>query len=275
MPKICLDPGHAGAKYNQSTEVSTYYESAQMWTLHLMLKSALESYGFEVITTRGAIDTNPELYNRGATSRGCDCFISLHSNACGTESVDYPVIYRAFDNLNNADTISLKLSKAIGVLMGTKQEGKTATNKSTTGAEVFGVMCGARGVSCPLYMLIEHSFHTNKAATLWLLDDGNLQKLADLEAKILAEHYGLSRDSVKVESVPLISTEGFSVGDTVTFSGNTHYASANGTDGKPCVGGTAVVTATCGSTKHPVHIKGDKSPCTAFGWVNAEDVAKV
>ena len=43
-----------------------------------------------------------------------------------------------------------------------------------------------------LYLLIEHSFHTNTAAAKWLSQDGNLEKLADAEAELLAEHFGVT-----------------------------------------------------------------------------------
>ncbi len=188
--KVCLDAGHIGSKYNQSPVVKTYYESSMVWALHLKLKAALEKRGFEVVTTRAAIDTPMEVYARGAAAKGCDVFLSLHSNACGTESVDYPVVYRAYDNKNGADTIALRIAKKIGELMGTKQAGRTAIRKNSSGGEYYGVLRGARAVSVPLYLLLEHSFHTNTAAAKWLSVDANLTKLAEAEADLLAEHYG-------------------------------------------------------------------------------------
>ena len=190
--KVCLDAGHVGSKYNQSPVVKTYYESAMVWSLHLKLKAALEARGFEVVTTRKTIDTKMDVYDRGTASKGCDVFLSLHSNACGTESVDYPVVYRAHDNLNNADAIALKIAKKIGELMGTTQAWRTATRKNSSGGEYYGVLRGARAVGTPLYLLIEHSFHTNTAAAKWLSQDGNLEKLAEAEAELLAEHYGVT-----------------------------------------------------------------------------------
>ena len=190
--RICLDAGHIGSRYNQSPVVKTYYESAMVWSLHLKLKAALEARGFEVMTTRVSIDTDLGVYERGAASKACDAFISLHSNACGTESVDYPVVYRAYDNLNDSDTIALNIAKKIGELMGTKQAGRTATRKNSAGNEYYGVMRGARAVGTPLYLLIEHSFHTNTAATKWLSEDANLEKLAQAEAELLADYYGVT-----------------------------------------------------------------------------------
>lgn len=189
--KICLDAGHVGSKYNQSPVVKTYYESAMVWALHLKLKAQLEARGFQVVTTRASIDTDLGVYERGTASKGCDIFISLHSNACGTESVDYPVVYRAHDNKNNVDTLALKLAKKVGELMGTTQAGRTATRKNSSGGEYYGVLRGARAVGTPCYMLIEHSFHTNTKATKWLSKDANLDKLAVAEADILAEFFGM------------------------------------------------------------------------------------
>ena len=189
--KICLDAGHVGSKYNQSPVVKTYYKSAMVWALHLKLKAQLEARGFQVVTTRASIDTDLGVYERGTASKGCDVFISLHSNACGTESVDYPVVYRAYDNKNNVDTLALKLAKKVGELMGTTQAGRTATRKNSSGGEYYGVLRGARAVGTPYYMLIEHSFHTNTKATKWLSKDANLDKLAVAEADILAEFFGM------------------------------------------------------------------------------------
>jgi N-acetylmuramoyl-L-alanine amidase len=196
--KICLDAGHVGSKYNQSPVVKTYYESTMVWKLHLKLKAELETRGFEVITTRADIDTDLGVYERGAASKGCNVFISLHSNACSTESVDYPVVYRAYDNLNDVDVLALQIAKKIGELMGTNQAGRTATRKNSAGGEYYGVLRGARAVGTPFYMLIEHSFHTNTAATKWLSVDANLDKLAVAEAELLADYFGVN-DTPKTE----------------------------------------------------------------------------
>ncbi|WP_052082808.1 N-acetylmuramoyl-L-alanine amidase [Intestinimonas butyriciproducens] len=199
--RICLDAGHVGSRYNQSPVVKTYYESAMVWKLHLKLKAQLEARGFEVMTTRVNIDTNLGVYERGTASKGCDVFLSLHSNACGTESVDYPVVYRAYDNKNNVDTLALKIAKKVGELMGTAQAGRTATRKNSSGGEYYGVLRGARAVGTPYYMLIEHSFHTNTKATKWLSEDANLDKLAVAEADILAEFFGMESSTTEKTAI--------------------------------------------------------------------------
>lgn len=193
--KICLDAGHTGSRYNQSPVVKGYYESVMVWALHRKLKARLEARGFEVVTTRPSIDTAMDVYDRGKAAKGCDLFLSLHSNACGTESVDYPVVYRAYDNLNGADTLALGFARMIGQRMGTKQAGRTAIRKNSAGGEYYGVMRGARAAGVPLYLLVEHSFHTNAAAAKWLLDDGNLDLLAEAEADTLAAYFKIESSS--------------------------------------------------------------------------------
>ena len=133
--RICLDAGHTGSKYNQSPVVKSYYESRMVWTLHLKLKARLELRGFEVVTTRPSIDTSMDVYARGAAAKGCDVFLSLHSNACDVENVDYPVVYRAYDDRNGADTLALALARMIGQLMGTRQAGRTAIRRNSSGGE--------------------------------------------------------------------------------------------------------------------------------------------
>lgn len=205
--RICLDAGHVGSRYNQSPVVKTYYESAMVWKLHLKLKAQLEARGFEVMTTRVNIDTNLGVYERGTASKGCDVFLSLHSNACGTESVDYPVVYRAYDNKNNVDALALKIAKKVGELMGTAQAGRTATRKNSSGGEYYGVLRGARAVGTPYYMLIEHSFHTNTKATKWLSEDANLDKLAVAEADILAEFFGMESSTTTEKTAIMGKTQ--------------------------------------------------------------------
>lgn len=204
--KICLDAGHAG-KYNQSPVIKTYYESDMNWKLHLLLKAELESYGFEVITTRPNQATDLDVYSRGTAAQGCTLFASIHSNACDTESVDYPVVYRAYDNKGNVDALALPLAKKIAEVMGTRQAGRTATRQNSSGGEYYGVLRGARAVGLSHYLIIEHSFHTNTAATQWLLNDNNLVKLAKAEAEIIAKFYGMSKTETGTDGLTAIMGE--------------------------------------------------------------------
>ncbi|MBR5858441.1 MAG: N-acetylmuramoyl-L-alanine amidase [Clostridia bacterium] len=191
--KIMLDAGHYG-KRNQSPAVPEYYESIQMWRLHLLLKRELEGYGFTVDTTRDVQEKDLAVVKRGEKSSGYDLFLSLHSNAVGSggEAVDRVDVYAPIDNRNNADELGLTLVKAVAECMGVTV-GKCKTRKGKNG-EYYGVLRGASNVGCPLYYIIEHSFHTNERAAKWLLDEENLARLARVEAAVIAIYFGIKRE---------------------------------------------------------------------------------
>ncbi len=196
--KICLDAGHYG-KYNRSPAVKEYYESDMAWKLHLMLKKYLEQYGFEVILTRSSQEKDMDLTDRGKKAKGCDLFLSLHSNAASTENVNYVVcLYQVDDNCGDMDeksqALAKKLADCVGTVMGAEAKAWSTQSSSDRDGngykdDYYGVLRGAHSVGVP-GVIIEHGFHTNKAQAAWLMKDSNLEKLAKAEAAVIAEHYG-------------------------------------------------------------------------------------
>ena len=194
---ICLDAGHYG-KYNRSPANSAYYESEMAWKLHLLLKKELEKYGISVVLTRDNQAKDLALEKRGKMAKGCDLFMSIHSNAVGSKvdnNTDYPLACCSVSG--KADTIGLRLAQAVQMEMGTKQGGRILKKKWGS-ADYYGVLRGAASVGVP-GVLLEHSFHTNTTATNWLLSDSNLVKLAIAEAEVIAKHYGLTKQPEKAE----------------------------------------------------------------------------
>ena len=187
--KICIDAGHSG-KYNQSPCNKAYYESDMSWKLHLYLKSCLEDFGFEVVQTRKTQEEQLSVINRGKKAKGCDLFISLHSNAYHggkiNEQTDYPIVYAPLNG--EGDTLAASLASCIAKTMDTAQNGKFAHKKGTNG-DYFGVIRGADSVGT-VGLLVEHSFHTNTRAANWLLIEENLKALAMAEAEVIAQHFG-------------------------------------------------------------------------------------
>lgn len=213
MAKICLDAGHYG-KYNRSPANKAYYESEAMWKLHLLLKKHLESYGFEVVITREKQAEDLTVTARGRKAKGCDLFLSLHSNATGAgtvnETVDHVSVYHLVnDTTTKCDEESAEIAKEIAPIiadvMGTKQTYKIATRKSDNdrnGDGIFndnyyGVLHGARTVGVP-GLILEHSFHTNTRSTNWMMNESNLDKLASEEAMVLAQHFGMENKKEEV-----------------------------------------------------------------------------
>lgn len=244
MAKICLDAGHYG-KYNRSPAVPAYYESDMNWKLHLLLKKELESYGFEVVTTRKDKNKDLTVVARGKASKGCDLFLSLHSNAVGSkvdESVDrVVVIHLTDDTTTNIDekskALANKIAPVIAEVMGTKQKCKVTTKKTPgdrngdglLNDNYYGVLHGARQVGTPA-LILEHSFHTQTRAAKWLLEDANLAKLAKAEAETIASYYGMSKPTAPesstnetVKETTEKATESVQVGATVKIKAGAVY----------------------------------------------------
>lgn len=213
MAKICIDAGHYG-KYNRCPNNPKYYESEVMWKLHNLLKTYLTKLGVTVITTRASQSKDLDLQSRGKKSKGCDLFISLHSNAVGSkmnENVDYvSVFHLQADTTTKIDEkskeIGLLVAPVIAKVMNTKQGYKVQSRKAQTDRNkdgilndnYYGVLHGARLVGTPA-LIIEHSFHTNSKMVNWLLKDSNLDKLARAEAECLASW--VLKKTVKLPSV--------------------------------------------------------------------------
>lgn len=189
--KICLDAGHFG-KVNRSPVVPAYYESEMSWKLHNMLREELQRYGFEVIVTRPDQKKDLGLEARGRKSAGCDLFLSIHSNACDAESADHPLACVCVSG--RCDVLGLDLAQTCARVMQTRNPGRIWKRKGSGGTDYYGVLRGAAAVGTP-GILMEHSFHTNRRAAEWLMQDSNLRKLAQAEAQTIAEYFGVTKPS--------------------------------------------------------------------------------
>lgn len=212
--KICIDPGHYG-RYNRCPNNSKYYESEMVWKLHLLQKKYLEELGATVITTRTDSSKDLELTARGKKSKGCNLFISDHSNAVGramNEKVDYVAVYHLFDDSTTkcddvSKAIAFKIAPVIAETMGTTQGYKVLTRKSgkdrnhdgIMNDNYYGVLHGARLVNTP-GLILEHGFHTNSKTVTWLLNDANLDKLAKAEAVAIAEYFSEKKVDMKPDT---------------------------------------------------------------------------
>lgn len=185
--KLCLDAGHYG-KYNQSPVNPAYWESEFTWRFHLLLKDELENRGITVITTRQEQSKDLDVYKRGQLAKGCDLFLSIHSNACADQSADYPLACCTVNG--TADVLGHELAEIVGTVMGTSGKPRITKKKQSDGRDWYGVLRGAASVGTP-GILLEHSFHTNRRATEWLMDDENLRRMAEAEAATIAAYFGL------------------------------------------------------------------------------------
>lgn len=201
-PCVCLDAGHCG-KYNRSPAVPEYYESDMTWKLHILLKAELEKLGIPAVATRADQNTDRDLVARGKASKNCDLFISLHSNAAANESTNYVVaMYQVDDHCGAMDKQSLeiaaRLSNCVAEIMGVKAQywaTQSSADRDGNGYkdDYYGVLRGAHTVKTP-GVILEHGFHTNKAQTLWLMDENNLKKLAEAEAEAICQYFDFRQE---------------------------------------------------------------------------------
>lgn len=191
--RICIDPGHF-ANTNPNYNVSpTYWESRTVWKLHLMLKEELEKYaGVTVITTRTNEEADMDLVARGKTAAGCDLFLSLHTNACETESVDRATVIYQVRADSRMQSLAGKFGAAIKAVMGLSTYRTDLRWNSAHNADYYGVLRGAAAVGVP-GLILEHGFHTHNATAKWLQKENNLRRLAQADAAVLVEEYGLKK----------------------------------------------------------------------------------
>jgi N-acetylmuramoyl-L-alanine amidase len=208
---VVLDPGHY-PNYNKGA-VYGYYEGDKMYDLSLYQKEYLNAYGIDVIITR-LRDNDMGLYQRGqvAVKNGKGyknvLFISNHSNACNGRACGVVVIRSAY--LPESESLGKKLGDAITSVMkpvtGITYNRGVSTRKGNSG-DYYGVIRGSvsgatstasasKGVVKYSY-IIEHGFHDNATECAFLVKNANLKKLAEAEARTIAEYFGIVKGSVK------------------------------------------------------------------------------
>ena len=221
--KLMLDPGHDKDKYNQGA-VADYWEGERMWALSQLLKTALTRRGFTVGTTKTKCNQSIDVTTRGRMARGYAALISLHTDACADPSVDRPSgIYFVDDDCGSIDAESQELAKllsaACATTIGTRYRAQQYSRRSDrdrdgdgkVNDDYYGVLYGAHQVGVPA-VILEHTFHTCPASAEWLLDDSNLEKLANALADVLADYFGVAASVVAPAPTTTITTkEGYDV----------------------------------------------------------------
>jgi len=190
MPRVVIDPGHFEG-YNQSAVVPEYIEGNRMLDLADMLGDALDEYGIEVFFTRIDGKENPSLLERGRLAGlvDADLFVSTHSNGVKDKKVRGTEIW-IVSSRPDLNPLADCLGATISAAMGHHYRG-TKTQVSGDGSEYYGVLRGAVASGCSAAMIIEHGFHSNEEDARWLLDDDNLLRLAQAQAKIIAAYFNI------------------------------------------------------------------------------------
>lgn len=216
--KVMIDPGHSGYE-NPSPVYSSYYESVMTLKLSYYLKEELELLGVHADMTKYSLEEEPALLERGYKSKGYDFFVSIHSNAASYSSMDKPIAI-CYQNLSwtTIDDTSREiggiLASKVAEVMQTNQKGEifqrlSVRDRDGNGVyddEWYGVLSGSRYVDTP-GILLEHSFHTNYRATVWLSNDDNLKKLAKGEAEVIFNYFTEKKAAEMATATTTTTTE--------------------------------------------------------------------
>lgn len=211
---LVLDPGHY-PKYNKGVAPG-YYEGDKMYDYTEYERDALKSYGIDVIITRTR-EKDLSLWNRGQVAvknaKGYDevVFISNHSNAntgkaCGVS------VYRSLF-LPESEELGNKIAEAVVSVMkpvtGITYNRGVKTRKGNNG-DYYGVIRGsvsgakseaeAKKGPVTYSFIVEHGFHDNVIECEFLNDNSNLEKMAKVEARAIAEYFGFTKSETKAET---------------------------------------------------------------------------
>ena len=147
-------------------------------------------------TTRRSLTSDVGVVERGLMSRGCNLFLSLHSNYTPGGFADYPVALTATMPYNKpiSEALGWRMGDTVRDTIRTKQPNRIWGRKNDAGTDWFGVIRGSAAVGTP-GLLMEHSFHSNRRVTEWLLKDHNLKKLGTREADDIGVMYGFIKGS--------------------------------------------------------------------------------
>ncbi len=188
--KVLLNAGHGTGKDHNRGGVC-YNEGDNNYHYSLVLKEELEKYeDIQVDLVRNRITDNPSLTERSAMGKGYDLYFSIHSNACGDNSVRGTEVWDSVEGANKV------LAKAIcdttANLFGHNNRG-VKYKEGQTGYNWYGELRFNQAKSA---MIVEHGFHTNVQDCNYFKN--NHKVIAQEQAKVIAQYYGLKR---KVEDV--------------------------------------------------------------------------
>lgn len=222
MKKVVLDPGHTKG-YNRGA-VSGYREGTAMFQYAYRLGSKLAEKGVSVGYTRAKVTENPSLMDRGRMAKGADLFVSLHSN--GSSSPEATGVSTFYSIKRDSDKEAAQdWCKRLAKLMGIRARG-ASTRKGGGDWDYYTVIQYAVKVNCPKVFLIEHGFHTNPKECEWLLQEKNLEAMAELECQIICEQLGIGNsapDKAPESATPLGSMIVNTPGDTLNVRQSADY----------------------------------------------------
>lgn len=190
--KICLDAGHG--QYDNRGYLGKKYKSEGIFTFYMAIevKKELEKYEkVEIILTRRRLEEKPSFKVRSDLSKGCDCMLSIHSNAgkgTGTE---------IWQDVNNPLPFGKVLSATVSKVQGIRDRGEK--KKYREGYKSSNWYAILRGNKAQTGGLLEIAFHDNPH-DVDIMEE-KFQEIAKAIATVVANHYKLKLKTGKIYRV--------------------------------------------------------------------------
>ena len=194
MFTIVIDPGHGGTD-RANIGKNGYVEADGVLAISLYMRKLFNSYKDVHVTLTRDTDKTLSLTDRGLLAANKDLFISEHTNAFYDPLVNGSEVFHSVDILNDsglayniADTIAREFSIPC-------RGAKTKESTANVGEDYYTVIDVAQDNGCKHVLLVESMFHTNKDGEAILLNQEYLRKIAELQVNVIAEHFGLKKNT--------------------------------------------------------------------------------
>ncbi|AYO30581.1 N-acetylmuramoyl-L-alanine amidase [Biomaibacter acetigenes] len=190
--KIFIDPGHGGSD-RANKGPTGYVEADGVLKISLLLEKELLATGAFTVGMSRRTDATVGLSARGkaAVNFGADLFISEHTNAGSSDARGTEVYYSV--DIPGDKSLAASMSKAVSSALGIPDRGaKVRESQNYPGEDYYTVIDIAQDGRIPHVLLVESAFHSNPQEEKLLKDEACLQKIAQAQAKVICDFFGVT-----------------------------------------------------------------------------------
>jgi len=181
-----------------------------MLALSFYLGIMLRNMGATVKFTRTSDNQNPSLEERGSMAAGADLFLSMHSDASDNPLARGVTSYYSVQR-PESERFAADIGMAAADAMGNQFRGTIARPyPDNSSLDYYGVLRSAVAAGAKDAFIIEHGFHTNYEDCQALSNHETLLRIAEEEARVIGEYYGLVPGTICV-NFPYTVKEGDSL----------------------------------------------------------------
>lgn len=172
---------------------------------------------------------------------------------------------------NRHGEIAAEVNRRLGAAVDTPTEDKPTTSSVKAGdtVKISSTATYYSGKAIPAWVKAKNWIVREVSGDRAIIDksvDGKNAICSPINTKYLSV--------VSAASTPSQSAWTPQVGDYVSFTGKTHYASSNGDKAVSCKSGKAKITQIYAKGKHPYHLVHVDGGSTVYGWVDRDSFTK-